>query len=106
MFGSTMFEGQAQLAVAKVASDGSWLAKVPANVPLALQAIDNFGMSLLPEPVWFSARPNESRVCGGCHEDRVKSTVVDPGITQAFAIGPTDGRSMAPRAARHGDDGG
>jgi hypothetical protein len=77
MFGSTMFEGQAQLGVAKLASDGSWLAKVPANVPLALQAVDNFGMSLLPEPVWFSARANESRVCGGCHEDRVKTTVVD-----------------------------
>lgn len=100
MFGSTMFEGQAQLAVAKVASDGSWLAKVPANVPLALQAIDNYGMSIVPEPVWFSARPNESRVCGGCHEDRVKSTVVDPGITQAFAIGPTDARGLVARNSR------
>ncbi|HLL23729.1 MAG TPA: hypothetical protein VK427_16435, partial [Kofleriaceae bacterium] len=33
MFGTTMFEGQAQLGVAKVAPDGSWLATVPANVP-------------------------------------------------------------------------
>ena len=100
MFGSTMFEGQAQLGLAKVASDGSWLAKVPANVPLAMQAIDNFGMSLLPEPVWFSARAGESRVCGGCHEDRVKTTTVDPGLTQAFAIGPTDARATALRNTR------
>ncbi len=100
MFGSTMFEGQAQLAVAKVASDGSWLAKVPANVPLTLQAIDNWGMALLPEPVWFSARANESRVCGGCHEDRAATTVIDPGITQAFAIGPTDARFSVPRDQR------
>lgn len=100
MFGSTMFEGQAQLGVARLAGDGSWLAKVPANVPLALQAVDNFGMSLLPEPIWFSARANESRVCGGCHEDRVKTTVVDPGLTQAFAIGPLDARGTAPRAQR------
>ena len=100
MFGSTMFEGQAQLAVSKVAGDGSWLAKVPANVPLALQAIDNFGMALLPEPVWFSARKNESRVCGGCHEDRTRTTNVDPGITQAFAIGPTDARGQVARAGR------
>ena len=100
MFGSTMFEGQAQLAVAKLASDGSWLAKVPANVPLALQAVDNFGMALLPEPVWFSARAGESRVCGGCHEDRVKTTVVNPGLLEASVIGPTDGLSTVARANR------
>jgi hypothetical protein len=100
MFGSTMFEGQAQLGVAKLASDGSWLAKVPANVPLALQAIDNFGMSLLPEPIWFSARANESRVCGGCHEDRVKTTVVNPGLLEASVIGPTDARGTAARNTR------
>ena len=60
MFGTTMFEGQAQLGIAKVATDGSWLATVPANVPLHLQAIDNFGMSLFNEPVWFSGRAGES----------------------------------------------
>ncbi|MBA3499562.1 MAG: hypothetical protein H0T65_04260, partial [Deltaproteobacteria bacterium] len=100
MFGSTMFEGQAQLGVAKLASDGSWLAKVPANVPLALQAIDRFGMSLLSEPIWFSARANESRVCGGCHEDRVKTTVVNPGLLEASVIGPTDARGTAARNTR------
>ncbi|MGN6105767.1 MAG: hypothetical protein ACTHU0_11725, partial [Kofleriaceae bacterium] len=100
MFGSTMFEGQANLGVARLAADGSWLATAPANVPLALQAVDNFGMSLLPEPVWFSGRANESRVCGGCHENRVGSTVIDPGQTDAFAIGPTPAMGMVPRAQR------
>ena len=95
-----MFEGQAQLGVAKLAADGSWLAKVPANIPVALQAIDNWGMAALPEPVWFSARGNESRVCGGCHEDRAKTTVIDPGITQAFAIGAQDARFASTRAQR------
>jgi hypothetical protein len=97
MFGTTMFEGHAQLGVARVAADGSWLAKVPANVPLHLQAVDVFGMSLFNEPVWFSARPGESRVCGGCHEDRAKSTIINPGITQAAAIGPIDAKSLIPR---------
>jgi len=50
--------------------------------------------------VWFSARAGESRVCGGCHEDRVKTTTVDPGLTQAFAIGPTDARATALRNTR------
>jgi hypothetical protein len=100
MFGTTEFEGHADLGVARVASDGSWLAKVPANVPLHLQAVDVFGMSLFNEPVWFSARPGESRVCGGCHEDRAKTTVINPGITMAAAIGPIDAKSTVPRAMR------
>lgn len=99
-FGTTMFEGQANLGVARVADDGSWLAKVPANVPLHLQAVDVFGMSLENEPVWFSARPGESRVCGGCHESRSATTVINPGVTDAFNIGATDAMSSVARNAR------
>ncbi len=104
MFGTTMFEGQANLGVARVASDGSWLATVPANVPLHLQAIDNWGMSRENEPVWFSARAGESRVCGGCHENRAETTVINPGITQAAAIGPTDAKGLMSRARRMSTD--
>lgn len=100
MFGTTMFEGQANLGVAPLAGDNSWLATVPANVPLALQAVDVYGMSLLAEPVWFSGRKNESRVCGGCHEDRVKTTNVDPGQLDAFAIGATPMRGLVARGDR------
>ncbi|HUS29036.1 MAG TPA: hypothetical protein VMZ53_11010, partial [Kofleriaceae bacterium] len=104
MFGTTMFEGQANLGVARVASDGSWLATVPANVPLHLQAVDNFGMSLENEPVWFSARAGEARVCGGCHENRAETTVINPGITQAAAIGPMAAMSAVPRLQRLSTD--
>ncbi len=100
MFGTTMFEGQANLGVAPLANDGSWLAKVPANVPLHLQAVDKFGMSIQNEPVWFSARKGEARVCGGCHEDRALTTVVNPGQLQAFAIGATDMQSTRSRDQR------
>ena len=100
MFGTTMFEGHAGLGVARVAADGSWLAKVPANVPIHLQAIDKFGMSLFNEPVWFSARAGESRVCGGCHENRATATIINPGITQAAAIGPLNAMGMVPRSNR------
>ncbi|HEY5947679.1 MAG TPA: hypothetical protein VIV40_19380, partial [Kofleriaceae bacterium] len=104
MFGTTMFEGQANLGVARVAADGSWLATVPANVPLHLQAIDVFGMSRENEPVWFSARAGESRVCGGCHENRAETTVINPGITQAAAIGPTDAKGLVARSRRLSTD--
>lgn len=99
-FGTTMFEGQANLGVARLSADGSWLAKVPANVPLHLQSVDVFGMSLFTEPVWFSGRPNESRVCGGCHENRTATTVINPGLTQAFAVGPAPLKGDVPRAQR------
>jgi hypothetical protein len=86
-FGTTMFEGHANLGVAKVAGDGSWSAKIPANVPVHLQAVDVFGMSLFNEPVWFSGRAGEARMCGGCHEDRTRTTNVTPGQLDTFALG-------------------
>ncbi len=100
MFGSTMFEGMATLGVAPVRADGSWLATVPANVPVRVQTIDRFGTAIFSEPVWFSGRAGESRVCGGCHEDRAATQVINPGITDAAAVGPTALRGATPRDQR------
>jgi hypothetical protein len=83
MFGTTMFEGHANLGVAPIQPDKSWAAKIPANIPVHLQAVDVFGMSLFNEPVWFSGRPGEQRICGGCHENRTQTTVVKPGVIDA-----------------------
>ena len=104
MFGTTMFEGQANLGVAPLASDGSWLATVPANAPLHLQAVDVYGMALANEPVWFSGRPNEARLCGGCHEDRTRTTNVSPGQLEAFAIGAVPMYGATARAQRKSVD--
>ena len=100
MFGSSRQEGHAQLAVAKVQQDMSWAAMVPANIPVHLQVIDKFGVALTTEPVWFSGRAGESRFCGGCHESRSATTVIQPGITQALAIGPTPAMSDVARVNR------
>jgi hypothetical protein len=99
-FGLTEHEGAAVLGVAPVYDDGSWAALIPANVPVHVQPVDVFGMSLLNEPVWFSGAPGESRFCGGCHESRTGTTVIDPGITQAVARGPADLLSARTRAQR------
>lgn len=104
MFGTTMFEGQANLGVARVQADGSWLATIPSNVPIHVQAIDTFGMSMFSEPVWVSGRKNEARVCGGCHEARDRATVIDPGQTDAFAVGPTPMYGLTPRTDRKSTD--
>jgi len=100
MFGTTEFEGHANLGVARVQADGSWSAKIPANVPVHLQAVDVFGMSLFNEPVWFSGRPGEARVCGGCHESRTSTTNVTPGILDTFAAGAAELHGNTPRAQR------
>ncbi len=97
-FGLTEHEGAAKLGEADVFPDGSWAARVPANVPIHLQPIDKFGMSQKSEPIWISGRPGESRFCGGCHEDRAKTTVIQPGVTQAVISGPIN--VDRPRAMR------
>jgi len=52
-----------------VESDGSFTAKVPPDRPLRLQLIDQEGFVAVDEKSWFWLRPNESRLCIGCHED-------------------------------------
>ncbi|TMQ19245.1 MAG: hypothetical protein E6J90_18500 [Deltaproteobacteria bacterium] len=101
MFGTTMFEGHVNLGVAPLAADNkSWSALIPANIPIHLQAVDKFGMSLFNEPVWFSGRPGEARMCGGCHEDRTQTTNVTPGLIDTFAQGASQMFGTTPRAQR------
>ena len=75
MFGLTMAEGAAILGEAKVEADGSWLADLPPYVPIHLQPIDQFDLSIRSQTTWIQGMPGESRVCGGCHEDRNKPNV-------------------------------
>lgn len=70
MFGLTMDEGAAILGEAKVYQDGSWLAEIPPYIPVHLQPIDKFGMSLRNQRLWIQGMPGEDRRCVGCHEQR------------------------------------
>jgi hypothetical protein len=90
MFGLSEFDGQSRYGEVPIYPDGSFAAKVPANVPLHMQLVDRFAMSLASEPVWISGRPGEQRICGGCHEDRSKNTVIAPGQTEAILRGVVD----------------
>jgi Hydrazine synthase alpha subunit middle domain len=102
-FGLTEHEGSARLGVAQVQSDGSWAALIPANVPVHVQVLDEFGMSLRSEPVWISGRKGESLLCNGCHEDRARAAVIQPGLTEALLAGPVDMMSATPRNQRKSD---
>jgi hypothetical protein len=87
-FGTTEIEGHHSLGVAPLADDFSWAAVVPANVPVHLQLVDQFGQAIGTEPVWTSGRPGEARICGGCHEDRTGVTTTQPGLLHAVVQGP------------------
>jgi hypothetical protein len=80
MFGLTMAEGAALLGEATVYEDGSWLAAIPPYVPVHLQPLDEFEMSIRSQTLWIQGMPGEDRVCGGCHESR--SEPVLPGAQQ------------------------
>jgi hypothetical protein len=51
-----------------VQADGSFMAEVPADIPLGLEALDDQGHVLrhLSPTIWV--RPGENRSCIGCHE--------------------------------------
>lgn len=92
MFGLTMHEGGAILGEAPVFADGSWGAKIPAYLPVHLQPVDKFGMSIRSQGLWIQGMPGETRACGGCHESR--TSIVQPrkgpGLTLAQQKGASD----------------
>ncbi|HEY4187163.1 MAG TPA: hypothetical protein VGP07_18955 [Polyangia bacterium] len=84
-FGSTEFDGASLYGEVPVYADGSFKAQVPANVPVHMQVIDKFALSLATEDIWISGRGGEQRTCGGCHENRSKPLAIQPGQTMAGA---------------------
>jgi hypothetical protein len=89
MFGLTMAEGAAIIGEATVNPDGSWMADVPPYVPIHLQPIDRYDLSIRSQTTWIQGMPNESRICGGCHESRTET--IDPAkqqLTDAAGKGP------------------
>lgn len=68
-----------ELGTVPLAEDGSFFVEVPADVPLALQAVDAEGRSELNEMSWLYVRPGERRSCVGCHQPRE--------MAPAFAVG-------------------
>jgi hypothetical protein len=56
-----------------VQADGSFLAEVPADVPLGFESLDANGRVLRHEAPMLWVRPAENRSCIGCHEPRNRS---------------------------------
>ena len=56
-----------ELGTVPLADDGSFYVEVPADRPLALQAVDGEGRAVINELSWIYTRPGEQRACVGCH---------------------------------------
>ncbi len=81
-FGLTMHEGAAILGEAPVYGDGSWLAEIPPYLPVHLQPIDRFDLAVRNQLLWIQGMPGESRLYGGCHEDRAGEVTAATTIAQ------------------------
>jgi len=76
------------LGVVPVAADGSVTFRIPAGVPVQLQALNAEGMAVFTMRSFIYAQRGETIGCVGCHEDKMKGsrpqqtalarTIVDP----------------------------
>jgi HEAT repeat protein len=77
-----------ELGTVPIAPDGSFYVEVPADLPLALQAVDAEGRSELNEMSWIYVRPGETRSCLGCHHERNATPPLEIGLSQAMRARP------------------
>lgn len=59
---------QCSLGDVQVQADGSFMAEVPADMPIGFEALDEQGQILRREAPMVWVRPGENRCCIGCHE--------------------------------------
>jgi len=76
------------LGTVPVEADGSANFRVPANMPIAVQPIDENGRALQIMRSWFTAMPGEVLSCVGCHESQ--NTVPPAKPTLAAVRKPSD----------------
>ena len=62
---------------APIAPDGSVKVRVPSNIPLALEVLDNAGRRIGPRHEnWFQVRPGDSQTCVGCHSHNTSNSTI------------------------------
>lgn len=77
-----------ELGTVPIAPDGSFSIEVPADLPIALQAVDAEGRSELNEMSWIYVRPGERRSCLGCHHSRNATPPRGGDLPQALRVRP------------------
>ncbi|MCO7227475.1 hypothetical protein [Pleionea sp. CnH1-48] len=88
---------------APVASDGSFAAKVPANVPLLWETVDNQGNVIIRERFWNAVKPGEVQTCSGCHSphDKSEGNISNLALNQPTDLTQVDLSSLIPGSNDH-----
>ena len=105
------WEAMRILGTVPVAADGSASFRVPANTPLAVQALDAEGKAVQLMRSWMTLMPGEYSACVGCHERTSRTPTIqlaeamrDPDEIQPW-YGPARGfdfeREVQPVLNRH-----
>ncbi len=79
-----------ELGTVPLVPDGSFFVEVPADTPIALQAVDAEGRSELNEMSWQYVRPGERRTCVGCHQPRQAAPVANTPRALALNAPPVE----------------
>lgn len=77
-----------ELGTVPIGPDGSFSVEVPADVPIALQAVDAEGRSELNQMSWIYVRPGEKRSCTGGHEPRRGTPPVESPLAESQRAPP------------------
>ena len=76
------------LGTVPVEADGSAFFRVPANTPIAVQTLDAEGQAVQLMRNWFTAKPDETVSCVGCHE--TPDVTVKPRVALAAQRAPRE----------------
>jgi len=90
--GEAEFEMQEILGYGVIQPDGSFTARIPANTPVGITALDSEGRGFTHHTNWIQTREGEERTCNGCHGPR-RSTVAlnSPGTANTSGFHPGAG---------------
>jgi hypothetical protein len=75
------WDGRRVLGEAPVYEDGSAMFSIPANIPIAIQPLDEQGRALQLMRSWLVGMPGENVSCVGCHE--IQNSVTPAKMTMA-----------------------
>jgi len=101
--GEEEFEMQQIVGYGVIEPDGSMTARVPANTPVAITALDREGRGFTHHTNWIQARPGETRTCNGCHSPRRGSALNGTGIASNHPLATIGGsESMAETRINNG----
>jgi formylglycine-generating enzyme required for sulfatase activity len=79
------WDGRRIIGTVPVYEDGSANFKVPANTPIAIQALNERGEAVALMRSWFVVMPGENASCVGCHESVNSSPLTKPSLAMRRA---------------------